>query len=148
MTGYDPAAAIALAMTAFDLPAGQTPGKDFENKVLSAFLPKGTVTMTLNPSFVAGAGYKVTALGSVEAGPQTTTPTGTAKVTLSGIDTIRKALMAAPRNLGAKAMIMLGAFSGLANPDGQGNLVWTIDATTPGKVTINGMDLSSLGGGQ
>jgi hypothetical protein len=147
VTGYDAAALVLKALTVLDLPESQDPAPEFEDALLTALLPKGTVTIGLNPSVIEGPGYKLTYEGTMDAGPQTEIPTGKAKITLTGIDALLEVLNAAPDEMKMQAMIGIGAMRGLARQGEDGALVWEIDGMTPGKVLVNGMDLSALGGG-
>lgn len=138
VTDFDAAAAANLALGLFDLPGGASPDDAFNAAVLKAFMPKGTVTIGLNPSSVTGDGYELTYEGSMVAGPDTTIPTGTAKITLTGIEKLQAALAAAPDDMKAQAMMGVGMAQGLATPGENGALVWEIDASTPGTVLVNG----------
>jgi hypothetical protein len=148
VSGYDAAAAATLALGVLDLPDGQDPAPDFQDKLLGALLPKGAVTVTLNPGVVAGDGYALTYEGHMDAGPASDVPSGMAKVTLTGFDRLQAALNAAPDDMKLQAMMGMGAMRGLAKPGEGGALVWEIDGLTPGQVLINGMDVSKMGGGQ
>ena len=64
-------------------------------------------------------------------------PTGTAKVTLTGVDKLTTAIQAAPDDMKAQAMMGFGMVQGMAKKDGN-KLVWVIDATKPGSVLVNG----------
>ncbi len=138
VTDFDAAAAATLALGVFDLPDATPPDAAFGQSVLKALLPKGTVTIGLNPSAVTGDGYALTYEGTMVAGPDTPVPTGTAKITLTGIDKLQAALAAAPDDMKAQAMMGIGMAQGMAKPGNNGALVWEIDASTPGKVLVNG----------
>lgn len=143
VTGYDAQSAITQALTALDTDPALVP--DFQDKVLAALMPKGTVTVTLNPGGASNGAYALTWEGSLDAGPATEVPPFHAKVSLTGIDAVLKALNGAPDDMKMPAMMGLGAMRGIATKGEGGALVWTIDGTTPGTVLVNGMDISKIG---
>ena len=130
-----------MALGLFDLPDGAKPDAAFEGQMMAALLPKGTVTVTLNPGAVTGDGYALTYEGAMVAGPQMPMPTGTAKITLTGIDKLSAALAAAPDNMKAQAMMGIGMAQGMAKPGPNGELVWEIDASKPGSLSVNGTQM-------
>lgn len=140
VTEFDPAAAITAALSALDMPAGSPSGAEFDAKLQAALLPKGTVTITLNPGSLTGAGYELTYEGDMVAGPDTEMPTGKATVTLTGADALTAALNAAPDDMKAQAMMGFGMAQGMAKAEGD-KLVWEIEAATPGALSVNGMAL-------
>ena len=141
VTDFDAAAGLTAALGALDMPAGgMTDMTDYNAKVQAAFLPKSTVTITLNPGSLAGEGYELTYEGAMVAGPSTPVPTGTAKLTLSGADKLQAAISAAPDDMKAQAMMGFGMAQGMAKPDGD-KLVWVVDASKPGQILVNGTNV-------
>ncbi len=138
VTDFDAAAAVNVAMGLFDLPAGAAPDDAFNAAMLAALLPTGTVTIGLNPGGISGDGYALTFEGAMKAGPETEIPTGTAKITLAGIETLQAALDAAPDDIKGQAMMGVGMAQGMAKPGPNGELVWEIDASVPGSLSVNG----------
>ena len=138
VTDFDAAAAVTTAMGLLDLPAGATPPPEFDAQLQAALMPKGTVTIGLNPGEVTGTGYALTYEGSMVAGAAGAMPTGTAKITLTGIDVLNAAIAAAPDDVKGQAMMGVGMAQGMAKPGDNGALVWEIDAMTPGVVSVNG----------
>ena len=138
VTDFDAAAAVTVALALFDLPAGAEPDEAFQAAMLAALLPKGTVTIGLNPGGVSGDGYALTYEGSMVAGPETPMPTGKATITLMGIEKLQAALDAAPDDIKGQAMMGVGMAQGMAKPGPNGELVWEIDASTPGSLSVNG----------
>lgn len=136
-TDFDPAAGVTAALGALDLPEGMADTTEFNDKLKAAWLPKGHVTVTLNPGALSGEGYELTYEGSMVAGPDAPMPTGTAKITLSGADKLQAALNAAPDDMKAQAMMGFGMAQGMAKQE-DGKLVWEIDASTPGALSVNG----------
>jgi hypothetical protein len=140
VTDFDAAAAAVVALRLFDLPAGTEPDAAFEKALLTALLPKGTATFGLNPGAVAGNGYELTYQGTMVAGPDMAMPTGTATVTLTGIDKLQAAVAAAPDDIKAQATMGVAMAQGMAKQDGD-KLVWEIDASTPGSLSVNGLKM-------
>jgi hypothetical protein len=141
VTDFDAAAAANVAMGLFDLPPGTEPDDAFNAALLAALLPKGTVTIGLNPGGISGDGYALTYQGAMVAGPETEIPTGTATITLTGIETLQAALDAAPEDIKGQAMMGVGMAQGMAKPGPNGELVWEIDASVPGSLSVNGMQM-------
>ncbi|MGV8985131.1 MAG: hypothetical protein ACOH2H_02460 [Cypionkella sp.] len=141
VTDFDAAAGLTTALEYLDLPDGMADTTELDAKLKTAFLPKNTVTITLNPGAVSGDGYELTYQGSMVAGPDMPTPTGTAKVTLSGADKLMAALNNAPDDMKAQAMMGFGMAQGMAKKDDKGNLEWNIDASTPGTLSVNGTQM-------
>ncbi len=137
---FDAAAAVTTALSALDLPADRTTGPEFDAKLQAALLPKGTVTLTLNPAALRGAAYELTYEGAMVMGPDMDLPTGTATITLTGADALTAVLNAAPDDMKAQAMMGFAMARGMAKAQGD-KLVWQIEAATPGALSINGMDL-------
>lgn len=141
VTDFDAAAAANVAMGLFDLPPGTEPDAAFDAAMLAALLPTGTVTVGLNPGGISGDGYALTYEGSMVAGPETEIPTGSATITLTGIETLQAALAAAPEDIQGQAMMGVGMAQGMAKPGANGELVWVIDASVPGSLSVNGMQM-------
>lgn len=138
VTDFDAAAGLTAVLEGLDQAEGGMTDTTAQNqKMQAAFLPKGSVTITLNPGSLAGDGYELTYEGAMVAGPNTPVPTGSAKVTLTGADKLKAALQAAPDDMKAQAMLGFGMAQGMAKIEGD-KLVWEIDATKPGAVSVNG----------
>ncbi len=140
VSGFDPAAAAKLALTMFDLPEGAQPPEGFDLQMLAALMPTGAVDFTLAPGGAKNATYALTYEGAMSAG-MGGMPTGTAKITLVGVDAIMAALNEAPPEMSGSFIPVLGMAQALGQPGPDGALVWDIDATTPGSVKVNGMDM-------
>ena len=141
VTDFDAAAAAQVALGLFDLPAGTEPDAVFEADLLAALLPNKTVTITMNPGGLSGDGYALTYEGSMVAGPEMPVPTGKALITLTGIETLQAALDAAPEDIKGQAMMPIGMAQGMAKAGANGELIWEIDASTPGSLSVNGMNM-------
>lgn len=141
VTDFDPAAAANVALGLFDLAPGTEPDDAFDAAMLAALLPKGAVTIGLNPGAISGEGYSLSYEGAMVAGPATEIPTGTAKITLAGIDKLQAALDAAPEDVKGQAMMGFGMAQGMAKPGPNGELIWEIDASVPGSLSVNGVQM-------
>lgn len=141
--GYDGAAAASMLLGLFDLPPGAEPGPEFEAAFMSALLPDGSVKLTLGSGEVTSPIYALTYQGSLTAGPMVA-PTGSGTVTATGLDAVTAALDSAPQESKDQVLPLLGMARGLAKPGTDGALMWEIDASTPGNLIVNGMDLMGL----
>lgn len=140
VTDFDAAAALTLAIGVLDKDDPSAPDPAFGGLFQAALMPKGTVTITLNPGAVTGDGYELSYQGSMVAGPNAPMPTGTATVTLTGADKLQAAINAAPDEMKAQAMMGFGMVQGMAKTEGD-MLVWQIDASKPGALSVNGTPL-------
>ena len=141
VTDFDAAAAATIALGLFDLPKGEKPDAAFEANLLAALLPNKTVSIGMNPGAISGEGYELTYTGSMVAGPEMPVPTGMATITLTGLDKLQAALANAPDDIKGQAMMGMGMAQGMAKPGENGALVWEIDASKPGSLSVNGTPL-------
>ena len=91
--------------------------------------------------------YDLTYEGAMTAGPGGM-PVGKATVTMTGMDAVIAALQTAPPEVGGQMAPMLGMAQGMAKPGDGGALIWEIDASTPGTLLVNGVDMMAMMGGQ
>jgi hypothetical protein len=143
LDSFDAAAAAQVLLGLFDLPPGAEPGPEFGGTLLSALMPDGTVGITLAPGEVANATYTLSYEGSMTAGPAAM-PAGAGRITARGYDAAMALLDAAPDEVKGQLLPAMGMARGLARDQGDGTLVWEIDATQPGTLKINGMDLMGM----
>ena len=68
-------------------------------------------------------------------------PGGTALVTAKGIPAVEAALAMAPAEIAGQATPFLAMAQSMAVPGADGELVWKIDATQPGTLLVNGVDM-------
>jgi hypothetical protein len=143
-TGFDLATPAQLILAAIDFTKEPPLPEGFENSLLPAFLPKGSATITLNPTSISNDIYSINAEGAMTAGPAAL-PSGKAKITAKGLDDILKAIQAAPPEAGVQGgiAVIIGA-KGMGKAEADGTLVWNIESTSDGKVTINGIDPSKM----
>ena len=140
---FDAGAAAKLLLGLFDLAPGAEPGPDFEDRLMRALMPDGTVDIVIAPGKVANATYTLVYEGRMQAGPGGM-PTGTAKVTATGYDAAMAILDGAPEQMKSGVVPAMGMARGLAKQQDDGSLLWEIDASRPGTLLVNGMDLMSL----
>jgi hypothetical protein len=148
VSGFNLAAPAAMIIDKFDLATDPPLPAGFENELIVALVPTGSVTIGLGPSEILATLYHLTAEGSMTAGP-VSQPQGKAVVKLKGLDETSAALQAAPPELGMAQMVpVILLAKGLAKQEADGYLAWTIESTPEGSVTVNGNDLSKMTGGQ
>lgn len=138
---FDAAAAVRVLAGLLDLPAGQEPSPAFQDELLAALMPEGAMDFLLGPGGVKNASYDLTWQGSLRAGPATPMPTGSAMVTLTGMDAVMAALQSAPPDMGGQVLPVLGMAQAMAKPGADGALVWEIEAATPGSLKVNGTEM-------
>jgi hypothetical protein len=141
---YDGAAAAQKLLGLFDLAPGSAPGPEFEGELLQALLPDGSVDIVLSPGSVANATYTLTYEGRMQAGPNMMMPTGTARITATGYDAAMAALDGAPDEVKMELLPAMGIARQFATEQADGSLVWDIDASVPGSLKVNGMDLMGM----
>jgi hypothetical protein len=143
---FNLAAPAKLLIDSFDLSKNPPVPDALDQQLQQALLPKGTVTLALGPSGVLAKIFDLKLEGSMTAGPLAQ-PAGQATVKLKGIDEIMAALQAAPPEMGMQQvapMVIVAKGMGKQEPDGY--LSWKIESTPQGSVTVNGVDLSKMGG--
>jgi hypothetical protein len=143
VTRFDAASAITLLIGLLDLPAGAEPPAGFDGTMLQALMPEGVVDVTLAPGEAGNADWRLTYEGSITAGP-VAPPTGKGLVTATGLEAVFAALDQAPPEVKDQMLPVLGMAQGLGRPGADGTLTWEIDASTPGSLLVNGMDLMGL----
>lgn len=142
LSGFDLAGPAGMLIAAFDLTKPEPIDPSIQDALLSALMPGGTVDITLAPGDVTSTAFKLAFEGAMQAGPMMI-PTGTAKISLTGYDAIMAALQAAPPEIGQQIGPGLAMAQGIARPEGEA-LVWEIDASTPGQILVNGMDMGPM----
>ena len=146
LSGFDAASPAAALIAAFDLTKPEPVDPAMESALLSALMPDGTVDIKLAPGVISSDIYALTYEGAMTAGPGGM-PVGKAKITMTGMDAVMAALQASPPEMGGQMLPILGMAQGMGKPGTDGALVWDIDASTPGKLLVNGADLSAMMGG-
>lgn len=142
VTNFNLADPLNAMISSFDLTQAEPLGAGFEMQLLSAFLPAGAIDVGVLPTSLSNDTYSINLEGdmsfNVMAGG---IPTGKGIVTATGIDKVQELLQSAPPEISGQAAMPLGMATGMAKPGDNGELVWEIDASTPGSLKINGTDL-------
>ena len=148
VSDFDLAAPAQLIIDNFDLTQDPPLKPEMQPQLMAALMPKMAVTLGLGPSEIVASAYHLKAEGSMTAGPMSM-PSGGASVQLKGIDEIMAAIQSAPPEMGMGqiAPVIIVA-KGMAKQADDGFLSWQIESTPQGSVTVNGTDISKLGGGQ
>lgn len=115
-------------------------------RLMQAFLPDGTFNATVAPSNITGNIYDLSLQGAVTAGPAAPMPAGSALIKATGLDAVMKALEAAPPEVSQQAIPVIMMARGMAKPEGTDSYSWDIQMSADGKFTINGVDMSAMGG--
>jgi hypothetical protein len=143
---FNLAAPAALIIDALDLSKDPPIPKEIEPQLQQALLPNGTVKLGLGPSSIIAKVFDLQAEGSMTAGP-VAPPAGQALVKLKGVDEIMAAMQAAPPEMGMQQLTPIVIIAkGMAKAAADGSLSWEIKSTPEGSVTINGTDISKMGG--
>ena len=143
-SGFDLAGPATLLLNNLDLTADPPLPEGVDQALLALLLPKGAAEVTLGASSVKGPVYEAKFAGSMSVGPNDI-PTGTARITATGLDKVEAAFAAAPPSLGMQGSIATGMLVAMAKPGADGELVWDIDATQPGVILVNGVDVLGMG---
>lgn len=139
---------IRMLIEAFDLTKEQPIPEALGPSLMQALLPEGTADLTFAPGAITGKDYSLSFEGGMKVGPGVM-PTGKALVRAEGLDKIEAALAAAPPEVSAQAAGALMFLKGMGKPAGEGAYSWDVDASEPGKLLINGNDMSMMmGAGQ
>ena len=144
-SGFDASAPAAAFIAAFDLTKPEPVDPETSAQIMATFLPTGTVDITLAPGSITAPSYNLTYEGAMTAGPGGM-PVGTAKITMTGMAAVMAALQAGPPEMTGQMVPMLGMAQGMAAPGDDGALVWDIDASTPGTLLVNGVDMMAMMG--
>jgi hypothetical protein len=145
-SGFDLAAPARILIDNLDLSKNPPLPKDVEPRLAAAFMPKGSVDITLGTSEIIAKVFNLKANGSMKAGPAIM-PAGQATVSLKGIDDILAALQSAPPEMGMQQIAPVALIAkGMGKQEADGSLSWKIESTPTGSVTINGIDPMKMGG--
>ena len=141
--GFDLDAPTQLILKSLDLSKDPPLPAGFESTLLPALIPKGTVTLKLNPTEISNDNYAITAEGTFDAGPSAM-PTGKAHVTAKGLDTLMQAIQAAPPEMGLQSgSAVIVVAKGLAKTNADGSLSWDVESVG-GQTLVNGQDINKL----
>ena len=144
VSGFDVEAPVRLAVGAMDLTKEPALPAEVESKLLPAFTPNNNVIVTMNPGELVSPTYTLSYEGALTVN-LAGLPKGKATIRLRGMDTLMAKLSAAGDDPMAKQGVpMLVAAKGFGKAEADGSIVWVIEGTPAGSVTINGIDMSSM----
>jgi len=143
-SGYDFATISKGFIEASDFTKADPVAPEILAKLQASVLPAGIVTVGLGPSAVSNSAYNLTAEGSFAAGPAAQ-PSGKAKIKLTGMDEVMKAINGAPPEARLKdASAVMIVAKGLGKAEADGSITWNVEATADGQVLVNGTDVKKL----
>lgn len=149
--GFDLAAPAALMLDKADFSKTPPLPPDLEVELGKLAVPKGAFTLTLGPSLIANALSQLKFEGTMDINPaaaEKAIPPAKADVNLMGFDKLLAALQSAPPEMGLPQGLPAAMLvKGMAKAESDGSLSWHIETDPSGKVTVNGTDLSKMGGG-
>jgi hypothetical protein len=144
MDGFNLEAPVQLALGQLDLSKPEPLPTGFESVILPAFLPNNAVNITIGASEISNALYSLTYQGNVSAG-LAGPPTGKASVRMKGMDAVIAKLQAGAADPNVQqALAGLIGMKGFGKAEADGTILWDIDGSTPGKVLVNGLDVSAM----
>ncbi len=144
VSGFDVEAPARLAIGAMDLTKDPVLPAEVESQLQPAFTPTNTVIVTLSPGEIVSPVYTLSYEGALTVN-LAGLPTGKATIRLRGADALMAKLAAAGEDPMAKqAVPMLVAAKGFGKAEADGSIVWVVEGTPGGAVTINGLDMSSM----
>ncbi len=127
---------------------GEKPSPEVNAQLMQAFMPDGLVHLTLAPTGISSAMYNLSVESDLRAGPALPVPVGTAFVKITGLDAVMTALQSAPPEVSQQAIPGMMMARGLAKNDGPDSYSWQIEMAEGGNISVNGMDMSAMGGAQ
>lgn len=146
-SGFDLAAPAARIIDAMDLSKEPPVPATMDAELQKLLLPTGSFTFSMGPSEVVAKIFDLKAEGTLAAGPQTAVPSGSATIKLKGIDDIMQVIQTAPAEMGLQQMApMIIVAKGMGKQETDGYYSWKIETTPAGSVTVNGVDVSKMGG--
>lgn len=141
--GFDAAGAARVLLGLLDLPPGAEPGPEFDRQFMSATLPGGSLDFVFGAGLLGNRSYEIEWEGRMTAGPGDV-PTGAGRVTMLGFDETMELVDTLPQEMKDQALPFMGMARGIARVQEDGSLLWEIDASRPGTLKINGMDLMGM----
>jgi hypothetical protein len=145
-SGFNLADPARRIVDAVNLAADPPIANDMAAPLLAALLPEGDFDLVLAPAQVTAPLYQVNYEGAMTVSViPGEIPTGQGKVRMTGVEAVVEALNKAPPEVFESVGPLLMMTRGIAKPGAPGELVWNIDATAPGKVLVNDLDLMALG---
>jgi hypothetical protein len=116
--------------------------------LLPMLLPNNTIALAIPPGQITAPAYTVSYEGSMNISIAGGMPTGSLTVKMTGMDEVLAKVQAAAATdpNAQQAMGGLVAAKGFGKAEADGSLVWVINMEAPGKLTINGIDMSAMTG--
>lgn len=138
-SGFDLDAPARMLLKSMDLTKPEAISPEVEAQLGALALPDGKIDITLSPGRAISPDYTLTYEGKMVAGPGVA-PTGTARITAQGLDKVQEDLAKAPPEVSGQVAMPLAMAMGMAKNE-NGTLIWDIDASTPGSLKVNGLDM-------
>lgn len=146
LDGFNLAAPAQILLDA--VTPGETLAPEVNAQMLQAALPDGTMRIELASTGLSSDMYDIAIEGDMKAGPALPMPVGSALIKVTGLDAVMAALQSAPPEVSQQAIPGMMMARGLAKNDGPDSYSWTIEMAEGGKISVNGMDMSAMGGAQ
>lgn len=127
---------------------GEKLSPEVNARLMQALLPDGSVHVTVAPTGVSSDMYNLSLESDLKAGPAMPTPVGTAFIKVTGLDAVMSALQSAPPEVSQQAIPGIMMVRGLAKNDGPDSYSWAVEMGEDGKISVNGVDMSAMGGAQ
>lgn len=144
--GFDLASPARMIVDNFDLTQDPPISPLVQPRLKSAIVPDGSFDLTIIPGTVTAPLYTLTYDGAATVTLDGTPPTGQGLITLTGIEGVIDALNKAPSEVVQTAGPAMALVRGMSKPGENGTIYWKLDATQPGKFTVNGLDLAAIAG--
>jgi hypothetical protein len=142
--GFNLEAPAQMALAQMDLAQPQPWPIGFENTLLPALLPANAVTIQIGTSEISNVLYSLTYDGEMSAS-LAGMPTGKANIRMKGMDAVIAKLQAGAADPNVQqALAGLIGMKGFGKAETDSTILWAVDATTPGKVLVNGLDVSAM----
>lgn len=147
LDGVDLESPVKLFLTQADLSKDPVIPAGSEMAYMAAFAPNNSMKITLADGEFTSPTYSLTYEGAFNVNFMGL-PTGTATIKMKGLDDVIAKVQAAAATdpTAQQAMGGLVAFKGFGKAEADGTTTWAIDLTQPGKLLVNGIDLSAMAG--
>ncbi len=142
--GFDLDAPTQIVLTQLDLTLPELLPTGVEDQLMPAFMPTNAITVDLGASEISNALYSLTYDGQITGGVAGL-PTGKANIRMKGMDAVIGILQANGADPTAQqALAGLIGMKGMGKAEADGTTLWVIDALAPGKILVNGLDVSAM----
>lgn len=127
---------------------GEKPSPEINAQLMQAFMPDGLVHLTVASTGISSDMYTLSVDSDLKAGPALPMPVGTAVIKATGLDAVMTALQSAPPEVSQQAIPGMMMARGLAKNDGPDSYSWEVEMAEGGMISVNGMDMTAMGGAQ